>query len=405
MALVVGVDLGSGARAVALDRPAAWWYAQPARGTSRRTGRHRASPIPRCGWPLSIACSPNWVWTRRRAIAVGGQSPTTVPAAGGLAITHMHPAGATLDPHSQHGEQSAALRAHDANVAPMQLWDWVLLQCGAPRVQGRWPGDPELPGYGNVVATGAPCGEANGTGGIAPGTVLVPGAQDAYLRVLGSRHRRTWPRARSRRPKRRARRRGRRGRTTHRDVRVAGRRDGHRHRRRARGRRTVSSSSGGRASPASPSRGCTLAATAPPAHRAVALPYLEGERAPRWDQRSPRRDHRAVIGAHRRRHRTGAGGVDRVRARAHRPRTRRARSGDRTPGDRRHTRAQPVLVARSRPRCWKCRSRCPSTRSSRRTARRSQPARPSAGGPSPVRAAPATGRGLQHASSNPNRPR
>jgi xylulokinase len=48
-------------------------------------------------------------------------------------------------------------------------------------VQGRWPGDPVLPHYGDVVRTGTPSGTANGTYGIARGTPLVPGAQDAYL--------------------------------------------------------------------------------------------------------------------------------------------------------------------------------------------------------------------------------
>jgi xylulokinase len=121
---------------------------------------------------------------RAGALAIGGQSPTVVAAEAGpgaMAVTHMHPAGGTLDPHAQHGAQFAVLREELPDVAPMQLWDWVLAHCGAPRVQGRWPGDPALAGFGDVVATGTPSGEANGAYGIAAGTPLVPGAQDAYL--------------------------------------------------------------------------------------------------------------------------------------------------------------------------------------------------------------------------------
>jgi sugar (pentulose or hexulose) kinase len=115
------------------------------------------------------------------AVAVGGQSPTTVLQTGADAITCLHPAGATLDPHAQHGEQYAVLRSTHHDVRPMQLWDWVLAQCGAPPMQGRWPGDPPLTDYGEVIATGRTVGTAGGTGVVPKGTPLVPGAQDAYL--------------------------------------------------------------------------------------------------------------------------------------------------------------------------------------------------------------------------------
>jgi sugar (pentulose or hexulose) kinase len=48
-------------------------------------------------------------------------------------------------------------------------------------VQSRWPGDPPLDGYGEVVATGRAVGEADGTCGVPAGTPLAGGAQDAYL--------------------------------------------------------------------------------------------------------------------------------------------------------------------------------------------------------------------------------
>ena len=61
------------------------------------------------------------------------------------------------------------------------MWDWVLQQLGASRHQGRWPGDPALVGYGPVVPTGAIVDLADGSHGLVAGTPLVPGAQDAYL--------------------------------------------------------------------------------------------------------------------------------------------------------------------------------------------------------------------------------
>jgi xylulokinase len=182
VALVVGIDLGSrAARGIALDEGGA---------VAREAGvpyadidareRGRADPFV---WLAAFEQAIEQLGVDRPvALAVGGQSPTTVPSdATAPAVTHMHPAGATLDPHRQHEEQHAVLRGERADVEPMQLWDWVLMRCGAPRVQGRWPGDPPLPGYGDVVTTGTPCGTANGTNGIPPGTPLVPGAQDAYL--------------------------------------------------------------------------------------------------------------------------------------------------------------------------------------------------------------------------------
>jgi sugar (pentulose or hexulose) kinase len=177
---VVGVDLGSSsARAVAIDRTGRVL----ADGAARYEGaaawpRGHADPFAlldafeRATARLGLAYD---------AVAVGGQSPTTVRTDGRDALTCLHAAGIELDPTAQHREQLRVLEEECAGVEPMQLWDWVLVQLGAPRGQGRWPGDPELPGYGPTITTGAVAGEANGTHGVPPGTLLVPGAQDAYL--------------------------------------------------------------------------------------------------------------------------------------------------------------------------------------------------------------------------------
>jgi len=185
-AVVVGVDLGSNSvRVLALD----------ADGTVADV--ERATYAGAAMWPPGRADPDAWLAAvddalkqlerrvpdarRPAALAVGGQSPTTVPRGGGLAVTCLHPAGATLTPDEQHAQQWEVLRAERTDVAPMQLWDWVLWRLGAPAAQGRWPGDADLPGYGTKVATGCIAGEADGSFAVAAGTPLVPGAQDAYL--------------------------------------------------------------------------------------------------------------------------------------------------------------------------------------------------------------------------------
>jgi xylulokinase len=196
MDVVVGVDLGSSsARAVALDHDGTVVGDGAARydGAARWQPGHADPFAIVAAFEAAVAQLRADHTGRIAALAIGGQSPTTVRGDGRDALTCTHPAGATLDPHSQHGEQHAALRAADADtfaggsrrteddVQPRQLWDWVLGALGAAPGQGRWPGDPALPGYGDVVPTGTIAGEAKGDHGVAAGTPLVPGAQDAYL--------------------------------------------------------------------------------------------------------------------------------------------------------------------------------------------------------------------------------
>jgi sugar (pentulose or hexulose) kinase len=180
--VVVGVDLGSSsARAVALDRTGAV-VADAAARYAGADAWPRGHADPRAFLSAFEDALARLPVTRFDALAVGGQSPTTVLGDGTDAITCLHPAGATLDPHAQHGEQYRVLREkYGDDVEPMQLWDWVLTQLGAPRAQGRWPGDPELTGYGSMVTTGSVAGEASGAHSVPARTPLVPGAQDAYL--------------------------------------------------------------------------------------------------------------------------------------------------------------------------------------------------------------------------------
>jgi sugar (pentulose or hexulose) kinase len=185
--VVVGVDVGSSSvRAVALDRDgtvlgasrgeyagaSAW---PPGRADPEEILRAVTRALARLNADVPGTDAP-------AALAVGGQSPTTVPVPDGLAVTYAHPAGSTLTLHEQHGAQLEFLRdERGTDVVPAQVWDWVLHRLGAPLMQGRWPGDPALPHHGRVVPTATVVGVADGRHDVAPGTPLVPGAQDAYL--------------------------------------------------------------------------------------------------------------------------------------------------------------------------------------------------------------------------------
>lgn len=183
--LAIGVDLGSGsARAIAIDHDGD----VRAHATARYEGASNVPPgraDPHVWLHAFEAVVTALGVDRPAAIAVGGQSPTTIPVdasrrPAGLAVTVTHPAGATLDPCAQHAAQRE-VACETAEVEAMQLWDWVLAQLGAPRAQGRWPGDPDLPGFGPATPTGSVCATADGSHSIPKGTPLVPGAQDAYL--------------------------------------------------------------------------------------------------------------------------------------------------------------------------------------------------------------------------------
>ena len=182
--------------------------------------------------------APQFRRARRRrsgALAVGGQSPTTIPRAGGLAVTYAHPAGSNLTLHEQHGAEHELLRVelgHD-HVEPAESWDWVLHRLGAPVTQGRWPGEPAVADFGPVVTTATIAGHADGTHGVTAGTPLVPGAAGRVPRGLGRGHRRRRTRARSRRADRRVRRRGWRGDATTGALRAAVSGGGRGHRGRA----------------------------------------------------------------------------------------------------------------------------------------------------------------------------
>ncbi|MFD9720085.1 FGGY-family carbohydrate kinase [Streptomyces sp. NPDC056500] len=187
--VVIGVDLGSNsARALALDPEgrtlgsatsgypgAASW--QPGHADPQGWLAGAAEAVRRLAAQLPAAANPV-------ALCFGGQSPTTIATgtSSATALTCRHPAGATGSPVDQHHAQSALLgEEYGSDAVVWQLYDWVMAELGADRHQSRWPGDPLLNGYGPVAATGSVVGTADGGSGLAVGTPLVAGAQDAYL--------------------------------------------------------------------------------------------------------------------------------------------------------------------------------------------------------------------------------
>ena len=123
------------------------------------------------------------------AVGIGGQSPTTVPIAGdggsvvaGLAATCRHPAGNGLDRTGHHLAQLDFL-GHELGrpVTGAQIWDWALRCLGAGNVQGLWPGEESIPGYGERAEVGTVIGRCDGSLGLAAGTPLVSASNDAYM--------------------------------------------------------------------------------------------------------------------------------------------------------------------------------------------------------------------------------
>ena len=183
--LVVGVDAGSsGARAVAIDRDGAIIAASsvayagsydPADGEADPgvwlTGLSESVGALECDTPV--------------ALGVGGHSPTTVASTGELALTFRHSAGESSSPPDQHAAHAGELRNRlGSHVEPRLLWDYLLSRLGGdPDSQSVWTGESGLPGFGEPVPVGDSVGTSTGDHGIPEGIILVPGSNDAYMTV------------------------------------------------------------------------------------------------------------------------------------------------------------------------------------------------------------------------------
>lgn len=182
--VVLGIDLGSsGARAAAVspDGVTRCWV-------------HELFPEAST-WPAGRADPNAWLAGLERvmqavsafdadisAIGVGGQSPTTVPMTNEFAVTCRNPVGSGLSRRDQHVAQHEFLEQElGCSVIPAQSWDWALRNLGAGNIQGLWPAEELLPGFGEPVMTGTIIGESDGSLGARKGIPLVCGSNDAYM--------------------------------------------------------------------------------------------------------------------------------------------------------------------------------------------------------------------------------
>jgi xylulokinase len=185
MSVVVGVDVGSrSARAVAVA-PNGTLVGDAGADYDWRPDWPTARADPHC-WRRAVEAALQHLFVRYpaaaspAAIAVGGQSPTAVPA-DGLAVTYSYAEEVDGGIVAQQVAQCRLLESERPGGEVSQLWDWMLASLGAPRVQGRWPGDTGLAGLGESTTTGTVVGVADGSWGVPRGTPLVAGAPDALL--------------------------------------------------------------------------------------------------------------------------------------------------------------------------------------------------------------------------------
>lgn len=180
--VVVGVDIGSSAaRAIAVGRDGR----VVATGSAYYSGEDM--PVGRvnpndwlkgmCAAIADLDCA------TPAALCVGGQGPSTVALSGELALTFRYPLGEASSPTEQHAAQARALQEMlGPEARPRQLWDWLLSRLGGrPDTQSLWPGSEPLEGFGEIIPVGTAVGTSNGAYGLPVGIVLVPGSNDAFL--------------------------------------------------------------------------------------------------------------------------------------------------------------------------------------------------------------------------------
>jgi xylulokinase len=181
--VVAGVDIGSSsARAIAVDRDGVIVATTVARYD--QSDGLPVGEVDPAVWLDGLAAAVGQLECELpAALCVGGHGPTTVASTGQLALTFRHPAGATSGPVEQHVAQTAVLQERFGDhVEPRQSWDFLISQLGGdPTVQSVWPTMAGLKGFGDEVPVGANVGTSNGTHGLPEGITLVPGSNDAYM--------------------------------------------------------------------------------------------------------------------------------------------------------------------------------------------------------------------------------
>ena len=180
--VVVGVDIGTGAaRAVALDRAGRVLAGSEARFRTARLSRGEADPF---RWLDGLLAAVEQLDAGPPvALGIGGQGPTTVMRSARRALTYQHPAGASSDFAGQHLAQAEEMsRLHGTGNRPRQLWDFLSAELGgSPDTQAVWPGQDPLEGFGDPIPVGSNVGVTADDSGLPGGIVLAPGANDASL--------------------------------------------------------------------------------------------------------------------------------------------------------------------------------------------------------------------------------
>lgn len=186
--LVVGVDAGSsGARAVAINREGEVVAVSsvPYDGPYDPADAEADPGIWLAGLSASVAAL---ACDTPLALGVGGHSPTTVASSGELALTFRHSAGESSSPPDQHLAHAAVLTERlGRDIEPRLLWDYLLAQLGGnPDVQSVWPGMSPLSGFGTPVPVGVNVGMSTGEHDVPANIMLVPGSNDAYMTAWAS---------------------------------------------------------------------------------------------------------------------------------------------------------------------------------------------------------------------------
>lgn len=180
-AQAVGVDIGSNsARAIAIDSEGS----VIASSQARYTGRAKAGEIDPEIWMSGLLAAVSSLDVGPpAALGIGGYGPCTVSSSGETALTFRYPVGDSGNPRDQHAAQAAELRSRlGSDIDPMLPWDWLVARLGSRSgTQSVWPGDQPLPEFGVAVGVGSAVGQTSGEFGLAEGIPLVPATNDGYL--------------------------------------------------------------------------------------------------------------------------------------------------------------------------------------------------------------------------------
>ena len=180
--VVVGVDIGTGAaRAVALDRSGRVLAGSEAWFPPMHLPRGEADPF---RWLEGLVLAVEQLDAGPPvALGIGGQGPTTVMPSSRRALTYQHPAGASSDFAGQHLAQADEMsRLFGDADRPRQMWDFLAAELGGSTgTQAVWPGQDPLEGFGDPIPVGSAAGVTADHSGLPVGVVLAPGANDSFL--------------------------------------------------------------------------------------------------------------------------------------------------------------------------------------------------------------------------------